>query len=71
MTTILQQNKQFNPKNFSIQDLIIKRVNLEAEVEHASDPVMALPKYEKLPKPKKNIVGWYVFVKGILRELNP
>jgi len=62
--------KKFNPKDFNLQDIIKARVDLEAEVEHAFDPVPALPKYVKLPK-TKNYAGWYNFAITTLKQLAP
>ena len=63
--------KKFNEKDFDIKSIIKKRVDLEAEIEHASDPQPELPKYVKPPKASNDEVGWWNFVKTMLRELNP
>ena len=63
----------FNKKNWSVQQEIQKRANLESEVEYwANFNRPSLPKFEKTTKVKyKGIVGWYIFTKDVLNELRP
>jgi hypothetical protein len=57
---------KFNQKNFDIREVIQKRVNLEAEFDHANDPKPEIPKYEiKREKIKLN-VGVINFCKQLL-----
>jgi hypothetical protein len=51
-------------------DVFKALANIEAEIEHASDPVPAMPKYDK-PNIIKNSPGWYNLVVTTLRELRP
>lgn len=57
----------FNFKNFSIQQEILKRVQREDMIQWSiSNTNLELPKYEK-PFIKRNSVGWL----NLLRELKP
>ncbi len=62
---------KFNPNNWSLEDVIKQRVNLEAEFEHANYPIPELPKYVKPPKASNMSVGWLNFIKVTLNELRP
>lgn len=62
---------KFNRADFNLQEIIKARVNLEAEVEHAFDPIPPLPKYQKLPRASNESVGWFNFVRTMLLELAP
>ena len=63
--------KKFNPHNFDVREVIQRRVNLEAEIEHSNDPRPKLPIPVKVSKPNKDSAGWWNFVKMTLDELNP
>lgn len=57
---------KFNSKNFSIQDVIQKRVNQEAEQEHAvMNTNIDLPLYEK-PKVVPFSAGVYNLIKNLI-----
>jgi hypothetical protein len=59
-----------NLKPFNLKAIIKKRADLEAEVEHANDPIPPLPKFVA-KKDKKNLLWWYNFSKTLINELNP
>ena len=56
----------FNHKDFNLQDIIKKRVNIEAEIEHAPDPRPRIPKVEVV-RIKTRSAGFI----NLLRELQP
>ena len=57
---------QFNSKNFSVEEVIKKRVNLEAEVEYANQERPVLPKFKNIPKSKKSVGLW-----NFIQQLKP
>jgi hypothetical protein len=57
---------KFNPYNWSIQNEIQKRVNLEAEKEYSANPTRpTLPSYQK-PKVAPLTAGVYNMVRQLL-----
>jgi hypothetical protein len=70
MKNKLLPDRQFNPRDFNLKTIIKKRADLEAEVEHANDPIPPLPKFVA-KKDKKNLLWWWNFSKNLVKELEP
>ena len=61
-------------KPFNLNEIIKNRVDREAEVAHAFDPIPPAPKYRKVEKIEKHNPGWTNFFKSTvetLKELRP
>ncbi len=57
--------KNFNNLAGFLQESLIKKVNKEAEIEHANDPQPEIPKCEET-KVVKGKPGWYNLIRTIL-----